>query len=149
MSSLTYERMLTENDIDIPEFISILEMPEIARYLSISDNYFHYVTNTTNVYFYKVYKNNKLIGSTHIEKQGETLFMDILVFPEQQRMGLGTKIVKDIQNGVLELDYEKIEISIDESNTASLKLFEKAGFITVSKDAELINYVYEKKTTKQ
>ena len=142
MRNLTYKRMLLENDTDIPKLITIHQLPKIKRYLSISDNYFHYVTNTENVHFYKVYENNKLIGSTHIEKQGTVLFMDILVFPEFQRMGLGTKIVKDIQNDILGLDYEKIEISIDKRNTASLKLFENVGFIPISKYGELITYVY-------
>lgn len=137
--------MLFEDDIDIPQLITIYQIPEIARYLSISENYFHYVTNTADVYFYKVYDNNNLIGSTHLEKQGTTLFMDILVFPKFQRMGLGTTIIKDIQNNILGLDYDRIEISIDETNTASLRLFENAGFIRISKDDELINYVYQRR----
>ncbi len=145
MRNLTYRRMLFEDDIDIPQLINIYQIPEIARYLSISENYFHYVTNTADVYFYKVYDNNNLIGSTHLEKQGTTLFMDILVFPEFQRMGLGTIIIEDIQNNILGPDYDRIEISIDETNTASLRLFENTGFIRVSKEDELINYVYQRR----
>lgn len=72
--------------------------------------------------------------------------MDILVFPEFQRTGLGTTILKDIQNDVFGLDYERIEISIDERNTASLRLFKKAGFICTSKDDELINFTYQRGT---
>ena len=34
--------------------------------------------------------------------------------------------------------------AIDETNSASLKLFENAGFRRVSKDDELINLVYQK-----
>lgn len=145
-SYLEYKRLTNENDVDIPYLLQVHKAPEIARFLSIDEtNYFSYVTNTANVYFYKVYQNNKLIGSTHVEKQGNILFMDILVFPEFQRTGLGTKIVKDIQNDILGHDYEKIEISIDKRNTASLKLFEKACFIEVSTDDELINYIYERR----
>lgn len=70
--------------------------------------------------------------------------MDILVFPEFQRMGLGTNIILDIQNNILGLDYDRIEISIDETNTASLRLFENAGFIRESKEDELINFVYQR-----
>ena len=65
--------------------------------------------------------------------------MDILVFPEFQRMGFGTKIIKDIQDDVFELEYEKIEVSIDESNVASIQLFSNAGFVFMSKEDELIN----------
>lgn len=144
MDNVTYERMLSENDTDIPQLLKVYRMPVIARYLSISQTYFHYVTNTENVYFYKIYKNDQLVASTHIEQQGTILCLDVLVFPEYQRMGLGTKIIEDIQNNVLGLAYEAIEISIDERNTASLTLFENAGFIRVSKDAELINLVYQR-----
>lgn len=146
MHNLTYKRMLLEDDTDIPELITIYQIPEIAQYISISDNYFRYVTNNENVYFYKVYENNKLIGSTHLEKQGTVLFMDILVFPEFQRMGLGAKIIKDIQNDVFGLDYKRIEISIDERNTASLRLFQNAGFVCTSKEDELIYFVYQRRT---
>ena len=136
--------MLFENDADVPHLAEIYQEPEIARYLSISDNYFHYVTNTENVHFYKVYKNGELIGTTHLEKQGTILFMDILVFPKFQRAGLGTKIVKDIKDDVFELGYKIIEISIDETNFASLRLFENAGFVLTSKENELMNFVYKK-----
>lgn len=145
MHNLIYQRMLLEDDTDIPQLITVHQIPEIARYLSISENYFHYVTNTANVYFYKIYDNDKLIGSTHLEKQETTLFMDILVFPEFHRMGLATKIVNDIQNDVFGLNYERIEVSIDERNAASLRLFERAGFIRVSKEDELINFVYRRR----
>ena len=41
--------------------------------------------------------------------------------------------------------YDNIEISIDERTTASLKLFENAGFIRRSQEEELISMVYRKK----
>ena len=144
MHNLTYKRMLLEDDTDIPELITIYQLPEIAQYISIGDDYFRYVTNNEDVYFYKVYENNKLIGSTHLERQGTLLFMDILVFPEFQRAGFGTKIVKDIQNDIFGLDFDRIEISIDETNIASLKLFENSGFVYTSKENELINLAYQR-----
>lgn len=71
--------------------------------------------------------------------------MDILIFPKFQRRGFAAKVVRDIQNDKFRLNYDKIEISIDESNIASRKLFENAGFTFVSKEDELLNFVYEKK----
>ena len=136
--------MIFEDDADVSKLVEIYQAPEIARYLSISDNYFHYVTNNQNVHFYKVYKNDELIGTTHLEQQETVLFMDVLVFPKFQRAGLGTSIVKDIQDDIFELGYKSIEISIDEENIGSLRLFEKAGFAFVSKEAELLNFVYKK-----
>ena len=144
MSSLTYKKMIFENDVDVPQLVEIYHTPEIAQYLNISDNYFHYVTNNENVHFYKVYKNGEMIGTTHLEQQGTVLFMDVLVFPKFQRVGLGTQIIQDIQDDIFELGYENIEISIDEANTASLRLFRNAGFVFTSKEDELLNFVYKR-----
>ena len=93
--------MIFEDDADVSKLVEIYQAPEIARYLSISDNYFHYVTNNKNTHFYKVYKNDELIGTTHLEQQENVLFMDVLVFPKFQRAGLGASIVKDIQDDIL------------------------------------------------
>lgn len=114
MNDLTYTRIVSEDDVDISQLSQIYKIPEISQFLSISDNYFHYVTNTENVYFYKVYANEKLIGTIHLEKYESLLYMDILIFPEFQRMGFATKVIKDIQNDIFKLNYNKIEISIDE-----------------------------------
>ena len=61
-----------------------------------------------------------------------------------QKKGFATRVIRDIQNDIFKLNYNKIEISIDETNSASLKLFENAGFTRTSKDDELINLVYQK-----
>lgn len=144
MNELTYTKILTEDDSNIPHLLQIYQQPNVSQFISISDSYFHYVTNTPNVYFYKVYEKEKLIGAIHLEKNENLLYMDILIFPEFQKMGFATRVIKDIQNDIFGLNYDRIEISIDESNIASLKLFENAGFTFVSKEAELLNYVYER-----
>ena len=136
--------MIFEDDADVSKLVEIYQAPEIARYLSISDNYFYSVTNNENVHFYKVYKNGEMIGTTHLEQQGVVLFMDVLVFPKFQRAGLGTQIIRDIQDDIFQLGYENIEISIDEANTASLRLFGNAGFVFTSKEDELLNFVYKR-----
>ena len=144
MNELTYTRILTEDDSNIPHLLQIYQQPNVSQFISISDSYFHYVTNTPNVYFYKVYEKEKLIGAIHLEKNENLLYMDILIIPEFQKMGFATRVIKDIQNDIFGLNYDRIEISIDESNISSLKLFENAGFTFVSKEAELLNYVYER-----
>lgn len=144
MNDLTYTRIISEDDVDISKLLPIYQMPDISQYISIGDNYFHYVANTENVYFYKIYKNEKLIGTIHLEKHENLLYMDILIFPEFQKMGFATKVIKDIQKDIFKLNYKKIEISIDERNIASITLFENAGFSFVSKEDELMNFVYQK-----
>ena len=140
---MRYTRMLSEDDVDIPQLLQTYQMPSISQFISISDNYFRYVTNTEDVYFYKVYKNEELIGTIHLEKHGYTLYMDILILPKFQRMGFATRVIEDIQDDIFGLNYNRIEISIDERNTASIKLFESAGFSVVSREDELLNFVYD------
>ena len=70
--------------------------------------------------------------------------MDIMVIPTYQRKGIATTILNDIQSGTLLLDFDKIEVSIDKSNAASIKLFEKMNFKFVSVENELLNYAWQK-----
>lgn len=144
MYNLTYEKMISESDADIPQLTEMYQMPEVSQYISIGENYFHYVTSASNVYFYKVHANDKLVGAIHIEKLETVLYMAILVFPQFQKRGIGTRIIEDIKNDICGLGYEKIEISVDEKNAASLKLFKNAGFVCVSKEDGLMSLVYGK-----
>ena len=142
MDCLTYSRMNCRKDPDIPRLLSVFQMPEISRFYTIDpETYFLYVTNTENVYFYKVYCDGRLVGAIHLEKQETTVFLSILVFPEFQRMGIGTRILKDILGNGLGLDCGRIRVSVDEKNIPSRKLFESMGFVAASREEELINYV--------
>ena len=65
-----------------------------------------------------------------------------MVMPDYQRRGMGTKILGDILGGKFPISFDTVEVSIDEANTASVRLFEKMGFVRVSQEDELINYRY-------
>lgn len=145
MPYLTYERLRCQTDLDISRLISVFQIPEISRFYCIdSRHYFSYVTNTTNVYFYKVYNGPELVGVTHLKKWDNTLSVSIMVLPEFQGSGIGTEILNNIMNNRFGLDYDQIEVSIDERNTSSRTLFEHAGFVAVSRDEELINYAFKR-----
>ena len=144
MSFLKYVKIVTENDTDVPYLVETYNKPEISRFLCIGDNYFRYVTSTEDVCFYKVYAEDSFIGAIHLEKQDTVLFMSILVFSDFQRKGFGKIILKDIQNDVFGLHYDSVEVSVDEKNYASLALFKSAGFVKVSQEDELVNFVYRK-----
>lgn len=141
--TLTYKLIVRKNDPDIPYLTSVLKLPENSQFISIDEsNYWNYVTQTKNVFYYKVFLDNYLVAATHIEKSNQTLYMDIMVIPEYQRKGIASAILRDILSDHLKLEFNKIEISIDEQNTASIKLFEKMNFKFVSKEDELLNYIY-------
>ena len=142
---MIYQRIKSINDTDIPYLTSILDMPEISRYISIDrDNYWNYVTMTDNVFYFKAYSKKALVGAVHLEVSGETLYMDIMVIPELQGKGIGTTILRDVLTDKLITGFKSVEVSIDKSNIASARLFEKMGFIFKSEDDGLLNYVYFK-----
>lgn len=143
MYNLIYDKIININDEHIPLIKEIHDKLEVSKYINISDNYFNYVTTTEKVYFYKVFNKDVIIGTIHLEIYSEKLYMYILVFPEFQRLGYGTKILSDLKSKVLGLEYKAIEVAVDENNIASLRLFENAGFVTISKEDELINLAYK------
>ena len=142
---MTYRLVKNFDDEDIPTILSVYKQPSISQFISIDEeNYWKYITDTDNVYFYKIYKDDVLLATIHLELVDCVLYMSVVVFPEYQKQGIATTILKDIQAGKTGLDFNKIQVSIDEKNTASLKLFESAGFICVNKDEELLEYEYSK-----
>ncbi len=142
---MTYRLVKKFDDEDIPNILSVYKQPSISQFISIDEeNYWRYITSTDNVYFYKIYKDDILVATIHLESADRVLYMSVLVFPDYQKQRIATTVLKDIQSGKLGIDFSKIQVSIDEKNTASLKLFESAGFICVNKDAELLEYEYSK-----
>ena len=140
---MTYRLVKDFDDEDIPVILSVYKQPLISRFISIDEaNYWKYITTTDGVYFYKIYKTGILVGAIHLELADCVLYMSIVVFPEYQRQGIAAAVIKDIQSGKLTLDFNVIQVSIDEINTASLKLFESAGFVCAGKDEDLLVYTY-------
>ena len=142
---MTYCLLKKADDADIPLILSVYKQPLISQFISIDEeNYWKYITDTDNVYFYKIYKDDILVSTIHLELDNCVLYMSVIVFPEHQKQGIATTILKDIQAGKLGLDFDKIQVSIDEKNTASINLFESAKFVCVGKDTELLEYEYSK-----
>ena len=140
---MIYSLLKKSDDEDIPIILAAYNQPSVSQFISIDeDNYWIYVTETDNVFFYKIYVNDVLTATTQIELINRVLYMSIVVFPKYQNQGIGKIILKDIQSGKLKLDFTKIMVSVDEKNIASLKLFEKCGFVCIVKDEELYKYVY-------
>ena len=140
---MKYIQIDSENDKDIPYLISIHKLPEISRYISIDEeNYFSYATATENVFYFKVYKDEQLVAAVHCELFDEILHMSIIVMPEYQKQGIGTAVLYDIQNRALPLTFTHIKVSVEKSNTASLRLFHKMNFVRTSEDEELTDFIY-------
>lgn len=142
-NTISYHLVKSTVDEHINSIVSVYRLPSFSQFLSIDEsNYWNYVTSTDNVWFYKIFQDDSLVATLHLELSDRVLYISIAVFPEFQQKGIGSKILKDIQDGRFELDFYKIEATIDERNTASIALFEKAGFSFVCKEEELLMYEY-------
>ena len=142
---MNYIQLKDIRDADIPDLNSLYRMPEISRFIHIDgDRYWNYVTGSENVFYYKVYQDELLVAAIHCELSDHVLFMDIAVFPEHQRHGIASRILRDIQDELVLDGFRRIEVSIEESNAASRRLFEKMGYVPASKEDALILYTYQK-----
>ena len=145
VGTLFYERLLYSEDLDISVIRAEMDKPEVARFLSYDkENYWKYVTETENVFYYKVYAGDSFIGGIHLETDNDTLYMSILVFEAYRKNGVGAKIINDLLNGAIPVEYGKICVSVARDNVPSVRLFEKMGFKSASEEEELINFILEK-----
>lgn len=136
---------LTPSDSDIPALLDVHRQPGIARFIHIEpENYFDYVTSSDGVFYYKVYLNGELTGSVHLELDGSTLYLSLLVLPEYQNRGIGSQVLEDVKSGTLVSEFARIQVSVDRNNRPSLHLFEKAGFIFTGAEDDLLDYIYRK-----
>lgn len=83
---MIYRRIDSQNDPDISYLDEILNLPEFSRFINVDkNNYWTYVTNTENVFYFKVFENDVLVAATHCEISNRTLYMDISVFHNTDR----------------------------------------------------------------
>lgn len=140
---MTYTLLDSLKDPDIPHLLEIHTLPEIQRFIDINEKkYFKFVIENKNVFYYKIFDKDTLIGSIHCELAGKTMYLSLLIFPEYQNKGYGTKTLEDIINKTIPLDFEVIEVAINDDNHPSLHLFEKVGFVKTSVDGGLVNYTF-------
>ncbi len=140
---MTYSQITSLKDADIPRLLEIHRQPEIQRFIEINEKkYFKYVTKSKNVFYYKIFDDDTLVGSVHCELSVKKMYLSLLISPDYQNRGYGTKTLEDIINGIFPLDFETIEVAINNDNFPSLHLFEKVGFIRTSVDRGLVNYTF-------
>lgn len=143
MNTITLEYIpLTQNDTDIAFLQKIHDLPQISRFIGIDkDIYFHYVTTTENVVYYKILLHNNLVATLHCECVDDTLYLSLLVIPEYQKRGIGSQILRDVKLKKLDLHFSKIQVAIEKDNIASVRLFKNMGFTLLCEEDELWTYI--------
>ena len=77
-------KLLQENDSDISILAKLHKEPSIEKYISISENYFEYVVSTESVWYYKIISENVIVGSVHLEKDKDVMYLSICIHPQYQ-----------------------------------------------------------------
>lgn len=128
---------LNPKDRDIINLMLIHNSPSVAKYISVSDRYFDYVTSTDGVVYYKVLCDNILAGGLHCEHSDGIMFISICIDEKYRRHGIAEAALNQLFLMQTD-DVNVIEVSIDETNLPSLFLFKKLGFSQIGKENELI-----------
>ena len=145
MKLLQYKRLADESDESIPLLCAELDKPSASNFLNYDkEHYWNYVSSAKNVYYYKIFQGHQLVAALHLESERDVLYLSILVFENYRCQGIATQILADLLGGVLPIPFNYIEVSIAIDNNASIRLFEKCGFVFTSTCDELLNYRYSK-----
>lgn len=139
---IVYEKLNSGDEEDIQFLKECCSIPEIEKFIKISDSFFHYVTNTLNVYYYKILLDNKIVGGLHLQVKDDILYFSIWVMPSYQRIGIAEKVVNDLKNNYFNLNYDEIQVGVAVSNKKSISLFKKLEFEEIKIEEDIIDFKY-------
>ncbi len=143
MNNLRFALLDSVEDRELEIIKENYAQPSVERFVDINkDKFWTYVTESKNVYFYKVYNDDILVGTVQCEVYDGILYLALVVFSEYQNKGIGTDMIKFIIDGKTGLEFKEIQVSIDEKNTASMRLFKNAGFKRTGQEEELVDFQY-------
>lgn len=143
MNKLAFSLLKSTDDTDLKIIKENYDKPSVERFVDINkEKYWIYVTEAENVYFYKVYNEGALVGTVQCEVHSGVLYLALVIFPEYQNRRIGTDVLKFIVDGNTDLSFNEIQVSIDEKNTASIRLFSNMGFIKTGQEDELVEFNY-------
>lgn len=133
---------LEKNDPEIGLVRKMHDEPTVSKYISISDQYFDYVTGTENVVYLKIESHDELIGGIHSETAGTVLYLSICIREQYRKKGFATAALRRFISLVPD-PVERIQVSIEETNVPSIRLFEGLGFSETAREEELIDYILD------
>ncbi len=106
------------------------------------DSYYEYANNDVNTYLFAIYESECFIGEFTAEKDNDTLNVALIINPQFHNRGFGVEALRIFQKNVQSLVGflpKYFHAGIYDKNIASIKCFEKAGYINngLDKDGEM------------
>ena len=130
---------LEKDDPDLPLAEALVREPSAVAFLSLSENYFSYVTESKNAVWFKLKSGKSLLGGLHCEVIGDALSVCICAAEGFRRRGIAAAALKQLIAEAPE-GIRTIEASVDADNIPSLRLFEKLGFRRCGWSEGLLTY---------
>lgn len=115
-------------DGDLAELVRIHNEPSVSSYISISWNYFEYVTETKGVTYFKIMVDGIAAGGIHCERSGSTMYLSICVDEDHRRLGIAEKALQQLFADTKK-NTKSVEINVNDTNYPSVRLFTKLGFV--------------------
>jgi RimJ/RimL family protein N-acetyltransferase len=99
--------------------------------------WFNYVSNTPGCYAWMVYDGDVAIGQLQLDTYADnTGSIGLVVNPQLRNQGHGKRILRSFLQRSEVTRLERLEVTIEPDNIASLRCFHKAGFIQVSSEPD-------------
>ena len=76
----------------------------------------------------------------HLDQEGDTVWLGIAVTESARGTGLGTKMMERLIRSADELGLISVRLSVDNSNTVAIRLYERFGFRLVIKNDQCSFY---------
>ncbi len=124
-------------DSDLTDLVKIHSSSSVAKYISISDSYFEYVTSSKGVTYYKIIADDILVGGIHCEINNGKMCFSVCIDESYRRRGIAETAIRKLLL-MFSNDVKDIEVNVENTNTPSLSLFKKLGFAIIGKEDELI-----------
>ncbi|HBN85015.1 MAG TPA: hypothetical protein DDZ89_14365 [Clostridiales bacterium] len=111
----------------------------VARWIHIDDweNYYNIFRDNPNYLILSAFKDHKLVGEVSIQIEAKEAYISLIIAPDLQGQGIGTKVLKEIcTKTLIKYPIDSIVAVISPLNKASIRCFEKAGFAFSHEDED-------------
>lgn len=120
----------TSNLAEIENTQDLIELDVLCfEERSLTPNRIHSLLQQDNYHLWVTVVNGKAIAKLHIKFTEETAYIyDVAVHPDNQRQGHAKDILLTALHCALEAEKQIVELEVDRTNIAALRLYTNAGF---------------------
>ena len=87
-----------------------------------------------HIYTALYFNNNNILGYGHLDKEGDTVWLGIMVSDMYRGIGIGKKIISDLIK-----NYSgEITLSVDKKNNPAINLYKSKNFIKIEENDHII-----------